>query len=161
MVGILLTLFQKEMESNNKSSQDTNFSSQSDMFASQSGEEEGEHFRGKDPYALDPCFENEEEMKAYLKSLGQIDVIITPDDLEVTEPAGETLRVCDCGECGPESDDDGVHYLCCNQRFITWVQDLCDKEEETPVCITHSKVKHIKEMYYILFPLFTRRSWQP
>ena len=130
-----------ESQEENKSFQESSFSSQSDMFATQSGEEEGEYSGEKDPYALDPCFESEAQMNAYLKNLGHVDVIITSDDLEVAKTTGDKVRVCDCGECGAESDVDGVHYLCCNQRFDTWQRDLCDKEEEIPACITRSKVK--------------------
>ena len=77
----------------------------------------------KDPYALDPCFETEKDMIQYLADIGQTDVVITSDEIEINIGEYSENKHCDCHKCEDIKIRGGRDYLCCNQLFLIWKQD--------------------------------------
>ena len=94
----------------------------------------------KDPYACDPSFENEEEMERYLQKIGQKDIFIATEKIEV-DVADEIRGLsCDCENCSPEMKiSDCQDYLCCNQLF-NWKELLTPEENGAMVsCVTKTR----------------------
>ena len=54
----------------------------------------------QDPWALDPCFDNEEEMSKYLRDIGQINVVIRDNvEVEIEHRSEFSDLNCSCGCC--------------------------------------------------------------
>ena len=82
----------------------------------------------KDPFALDPCFETVEDLQQCLQAIGQQDVLITPDEVEVDIGGDHQERECICYKCEDIKITGSKDYLCCNQKFPTWKEDICSEE---------------------------------
>lgn len=145
------------------------YGSESDQESQSGSNREGtkeDQINTKDPFALDPCFNTEEDLNAYLVSIGQQDVIVTRDNIEVDvgELAGTVKRHCDCGNCERGGEDLKVSekqdYLCCNQRFPNWKVDLSDTES-TSSCVTKSAAYNASVNVYAVRGLLSSLKENP
>ena len=88
----------------------------------------------RNPFEADPSFESEEEMKKYLNDIGQKDIFLSPENIEIETSDRRNLS-CDCGHCVGIKMGNGQDYLCCNQLF-DWGEG--DSKEDIK-CITRSE----------------------
>ena len=143
IVFFFISDYMNNSESYTQSTMSDMFSDFSDSKSDTTSFSQESYYEDSNPYALDPSFSSKEEMSDYLREMGQVDVIVTRDELEVEIENGvnsrEISRLCDCGHCVLLSDTDGIQYLCCNQRFPSWKADLCKKDEAVS-CVTQCQV---------------------
>ena len=91
----------------------------------------------RDPAADDPVFSSEEEMRRYLIEIGQKDVFISPENVEIEDYPDKQTFSCTCGHC-TDLEKDQQEYLCCNQLF-DWKDLVTDKEIRGDIlCVTKS-----------------------
>ena len=105
----------------------------------------------QDPFALDPCFESEAEMQTYLQAIGHKDIIITSDEVEIEVGRDQRARICDCYKCEDIKVNDEQDYLCCNPKFTSQKEDLCDmQEKDNPhiTCVTQCNAYNASVNYY-------------
>ena len=124
---------------------ETNNDSQSQREASQPNTQFKTNLVQKKAWALDPVFDTEEDRDRYLKAIGYIDTRVTREDIELEVGVEDfTVRSCDCFQCSDKDPEcllkvsTNQDYLCCNQRFPTWRQDLCDSSDGVINCVTLS-----------------------
>ena len=96
-----------------------------------------EALRIRDPYAGDPSFNNEDEMIKYLEEIGQKDVFLTSDNVEIDIADKSQHLSCDCGNCSAGLNHNNQQdYLCCKQLF-KWKELLTDDEYGAEImCVT-------------------------
>ena len=89
----------------------------------------------RDPFAADPVFASEEEMKKYLCDIGQKDSFVSPELVEI-DVSGARKLSCDCGQCTGLNMSNQQEYLCCNQLF-DWKEIVTDEEDFQDLpCVT-------------------------
>ena len=91
----------------------------------------------RDPADADPVFSSEEEMRRYLKEIGQTDVFISPENVEIDPLPEKKSLICTCGHC-TDLQDNQQDYLCCNQLFA-WKEIVSSEENDGDIlCVTKS-----------------------
>ena len=97
-------------------------SSSEDEFSQQT---EGKIHCTMDPFSSDPCFETKEEMQIYLQNIGQKDIIISKDNIEIETPVKECAKECTCFFCT------GIEIRKCQHLFCSRRYKPCDWETES------------------------------